>query len=112
MVTKEFAHTVLKSSELVICHLVASLMKRWLSGTYQGAVRPRHLDYYLVDPRPNEYTFRFNRRTSASRWKLFPRLVQQAAMTAPLLGRDIVGGKSFADSSQVFDDANCEEEDF
>ena len=47
-------------------HLVASLLKRWLLGTYQGAVRPVHLDYYL-----DEYTFRFNRRTSRSRGKLF-----------------------------------------
>ena len=40
-------------------HRVSSLLKRWLLGTHQGAVRNRHLDYYL-----DEYTFRFNRRTS------------------------------------------------
>ena len=28
-------------------NLVASLLKRWLLGTHQGAVRPSHLDYYL-----------------------------------------------------------------
>jgi transposase-like protein len=94
LVTNGYGHIVHKSSELVICHLVASLMKRWLTGTYQGAVRPRHLDYYL-----DEYTFRFNRRTSSSRGKLFYRLVQQAVMTEPLLGRDIVGGKPL-DSNQ------------
>ena len=55
-------------------HLVASLLKRWLLGTYQGAVRPIHLDYYL-----DEYTFRFNRRASRFRGKLFYRLLQQAA---------------------------------
>jgi transposase-like protein/predicted RNA-binding Zn-ribbon protein involved in translation (DUF1610 family) len=55
-------------------HLVASLLKRWLLGTYQGAVSPIHLEYYL-----DEYTFRFNRRTSGSRGKLFYRLLQQAA---------------------------------
>ena len=91
-----YEHSVVKSSELIICHLVASLMKRWLMGTYQGAVRPRHLDYYL-----DEYTFRFNRRSSASRGKLFYRLVQQAVATAPLPGKDIVGGKSLDCSSQV-----------
>lgn len=107
LVANGYAHTVLNSSELVICHLVASLMKRWLTGTYQGAVRPIHLDYYL-----DEYTFRFNRRSSASRGKLFFRLVQQAVMTPPLLGRDIVGGRSFDDSSQVFDANKCEEGDF
>ena len=56
-------------------HRVASLLKRWLLGTHQGAVSREHLDYYL-----DEFTFRFNRRKSRSRAKLFYRLVQQAAM--------------------------------
>jgi transposase-like protein len=43
-------------------HRVAALLKRWLLGTHQGAVRPEHLDYYL-----DEFTFRFNRRKSRSR---------------------------------------------
>jgi len=59
-------------------HQVASLLKRWLLGTHQGAVRPEHLDYYL-----DEFTFRFNRRDSASRGKLFYRLVQQAVQVEP-----------------------------
>jgi len=54
-------------------HRVASLLKRWLLGTHQGAINHKHLDDYL-----NEFTFRFNRRTSASRGKLFYRLAQQA----------------------------------
>jgi len=58
---------------LPLVNTVASLMKRWLTGTHQGAVRPSHLDYYL-----DEYTFRFNRRRSKSRGKLFYRLLQQA----------------------------------
>lgn len=37
-----------------------------------------HLEYYL-----DEFTFRFNRRTSTSRGKLFYRLVQQAAEVEP-----------------------------
>ena len=57
---------------------VVSLLKRWLLGTYQGAVRPSYLDYYL-----DEFTFRSNRRTSRSHGKLFYRLVQQAAAVAP-----------------------------
>ena len=73
-----FSHMVVSSSELKSAHLVASLLKRWLLGTYQGAVRPSHLSYYL-----DEFTFRFNRRTSASRGKLFYRLVQQAMMIDP-----------------------------
>jgi transposase-like protein len=63
---------------------VASLLKRWLLGTYQGGVQLSHLDYYL-----DEYTFRFNRRTSRSRGKLFYRLVQQSVTIAPLSGRDL-----------------------
>jgi len=84
-----YEHTVVGPKDLNIAHLVASLLKRWLLGTYQGAVKPTQLDYYL-----DEYTFRFNRRTSASRGKLFYRLVQQAVVTKPILGRDIVGGNS------------------
>jgi transposase-like protein/ribosomal protein L37AE/L43A len=59
-------------------HRVASLAKRWLLGTHQGAVSHQHLVYYL-----DEFTFRFNRRKSRSRGKLFFRLVQQAVATAP-----------------------------
>lgn len=59
-------------------HRVASLLKRWLLGTHQGAVAHSHLDYYL-----DEFTFRFNRRTSHSRGKLFYRLIQQAAQVPP-----------------------------
>lgn len=59
-------------------HRVVSLLKRWLLGTHQGAVGPEHLDAYL-----DEFTFRFNRRTSASRGKLFYRLIQQAVQIEP-----------------------------
>ncbi len=65
-------------------HRVVSLLKRWLLGTHQGAVRPLHLDYYL-----DEFTFRFNRRTSRSRGKLFYRLVQQAVEVDPVYWRDV-----------------------
>jgi transposase-like protein len=73
-------------------HLVASLLKRWLLGTHQGAISPEHLDYYL-----DEFTFRFNRRKSASRGKLFYRLVQQATQVAPVPYKLIVGGNSLTD---------------
>ena len=59
-------------------HLVASLLKRWLLGTHQGAVSREHLDYYL-----DEFTFRFNRRKSRSRGKLFLRLAEQAVAVGP-----------------------------
>jgi transposase-like protein len=70
-------------------HRVASLLKRWLLGTHQGAVSNEHLDYYL-----DEFTFRFNRRTSRSRGKLFYRLLQQAVQLPPTTYQDIVGGNS------------------
>lgn len=59
-------------------HRVIALLKRWLLGTHQGAVGPEHLDYYL-----DEFTFRFNRRRSKSRGKLFYRLAQQAMQVEP-----------------------------
>jgi len=68
-------------------HRVASLLKRWLLGTHQGAIAPEHLDYYL-----DEFTFRFNRRTSASRGKLFYRLAQQAVQLPPVPYQMLVGG--------------------
>ena len=59
-------------------HRIAALLKRWLLGTHQGAVAHQHLPYYL-----DEFTFRFNRRRSKSRGKLFFRLLQQAVTTPP-----------------------------
>lgn len=59
-------------------HRVVALLKRWLLGTHHGAVSMAHLDYYL-----DEFTFRFNRRTSQHRGKLFYRLVQQAVGVDP-----------------------------
>jgi len=66
-------------------HRVASLLKRWLMGTHQGAVTHEHLDYYL-----DEFTFRFNRRRSANRGKLFFRLAQQAVAVGPTPYKSIV----------------------
>ena len=66
-------------------HLAISLLKRWLLGTHQGAVSHEHLDYYL-----DEFVFRFNRRRSRSRGKLFYRLVQQAVAVEPTPYRSIV----------------------
>ena len=66
-------------------HRIAALLKRVLLSTHQGAVRGKHLDYYL-----DEYTFRFNRRTSRSRGLLFYRLMEQAVDTKTTTYRDIV----------------------
>jgi len=59
-------------------HRVASLLKRWLLGTHQGAVSHDQLDYYL-----DEFTFRFNRRRSRRRGLLFYRLLEGAVATDP-----------------------------
>ena len=69
--------------------LVFSLLKRWWLSTHQGAVRHSHLDYYL-----DEFTFRFNRRTSASCDKLFFRLLQHAAEVEPHPYRTLHGAKN------------------
>ena len=60
-------------------HRSASLLKRWILGTHQGAVSHEHLEYYL-----DEFTFRFNRRRSSNRGKLFYRLAQQAVAIDPV----------------------------
>ena len=59
-------------------HRVISLLKRWLGATHRGAVSHEHLDYYL-----DEFAFRFNRRTSRYRGKLFYRLLQNAVAIEP-----------------------------
>ena len=59
-------------------HMVDSLLKRWINGTHQGNISPKYLGFYL-----DEYAFRFNRKLSTHRGKLFYRLVQQAVTTEP-----------------------------
>jgi len=68
-------------------HRVASLLKRWILGTHQGAVVPEHLQSYL-----EEFTFRFNRRQSGSRGLVFRRLLEQAAATTPITEAAITHG--------------------
>lgn len=97
MSNEGFCHTVARKSDdvgenlLPMVNMGASLLKRWLLGTHQGAVRQSHLDYYL-----DEYTFRFNRRKSNSRGKLFFRLLQQAVSIDPLKDSEIRGGRVFS----------------
>jgi transposase-like protein len=90
---KEYRHqvTYLKgnsktASELMPrVHRVAALLKRWLLGTHQGGVSVEHLDAYL-----DEFTFRFNRRKSRSRGKLFYRLLEQAVAVEPVPYKPLV----------------------
>ena len=73
-----YSHIAIKGKATVpgedptpLVHRIASLLKRWLLGTHHGRVEESHLQEYL-----NEFVFRFNRRTSRSRGKLFYRLIQ------------------------------------
>lgn len=66
-------------------HTIVSLLKRWLLGTHQGAVEPKHLQSYL-----DEYVFRFNRRKSAQRGLLFYRLLESAMRTKTITYSQLV----------------------
>ena len=68
-------------------HRVASLLKRWILGTHQGAVSAAHLQSYL-----EEFTFRFNRRTSRSRGLVFRRLIEQTVATGPVIEAEVTHG--------------------
>ncbi|MDO8553055.1 MAG: IS1595 family transposase [bacterium] len=80
-----YGHTMIKKRDVKdgsdttpLVHRVASLLKRWLLSTHQGAVHAEYLQEYL-----NEFTFRFNRRRSRSRGLLFYRLVEIACAKRP-----------------------------
>jgi len=90
---KGFSRVIHPPEALEQTHLVTSLLKRWLLGTYQGAVRPSHLAYYL-----DEFTFRFNRRHSASRGKLFYRLIEQLVQVDPAPLPQLKGPSPFCDA--------------
>ena len=77
-------------------HRVSSLLKRWILGTHQGSIVPAHLQSYL-----EEFTFRFNRRTSRSRGLLFRRLLEQAAVTGLITEADVTHGYDWSHLHQV-----------
>jgi transposase-like protein len=89
----EHRQTILSSSDdpahvaMPGVHQIASLLKHWLLGTHQGSFSVEHLQSYL-----EEFTFRFNRRTSSSRGQLFHRLLEQAVATLPVTEADILHG--------------------
>jgi transposase-like protein len=84
-VSNQKGHPKRASELLPRVHQVFSLLKRWLLGTHQGSVTGAHLQDYL-----DEFAFRFNRRKSRSRGKLFYRLVQQSVTIEPTTYRQIV----------------------
>lgn len=74
-----------KASVLPGVHLVTSLFKRVILGTFQGRFDPQYLQRYL-----DEYVFRFNRRTCRSVGKKFWRLVQQATHSKPVFRKNLI----------------------
>lgn len=83
------AHTVTKAEspdeELPHVHLAISLLDRWILGTLQGSVSPKHLQAYM-----DEFVFRFNRKRSTHRGLLFYRLLEGAVNTEATTFRDLV----------------------
>lgn len=73
------------SKDLKLVYRVAFILKRWLTGTHQGAVDHEHLQSYL-----DEFVFRFNQRTSCSRGLLFQRLIENSVRTPPVTYRSLV----------------------
>lgn len=68
-----------KESILPGVHLVVSLVKRVVLGTFQGRFDSAYLQRYL-----DEYVFRFNRRTTKTVGKRFWRIMQRAADSSPI----------------------------
>ena len=74
------AHEVLPA-----VHLVFTLLKRWMLGTYHCTPAGRHLPAYL-----DEFVFRFNRRSPPPAGRSL-RLVARAMETLPITNRMILG---------------------
>lgn len=67
-------------------HHTASLLKRWLMGTYHGRTSTAQFDHYL-----DEFAFRFNRRSSTARGMLFHRLLQNCVALPPSPYKELRG---------------------
>lgn len=63
------------AAEFPHVHLIASLLKRWLTGTRQGGVGPKHLQLDL-----DECALGFNRRKSRHGGNILYRLAQQLVL--------------------------------
>lgn len=88
-----YHHEVVRNEEvktdnlLPHCHTIASLIKRWIMGTFQGSCSREHFGYYL-----DEYTFRYNRRKAKSRGLLFLRLLENAVQIEPTTYKKLIAG--------------------
>ena len=80
-----FSHQVTNQSRsknnntLYGVHIVITLFRRLVRGTYQGRFEPKYLQKYL-----DEFVFRFNRRKSGSIGKKFMRIVQQVVVSSKM----------------------------
>lgn len=91
-VTKmKYSHKIINQSKSVdkenllpSVHKIASLVKRWLLGTHQNFVNQGHLQSYL-----DEFTFRYNRRKSNNRGKLFETMIYQAMKNKPVKNNEL-----------------------
>lgn len=90
-----YKHLPIKSSTvqpdelLPRVNIVTSLLKRWLLGTLQGRLDPKHMTSYL-----EEFTFRFNRRTSKARGLLFQRVLENSIHVKPAPYRKLIARKA------------------
>ncbi len=70
---------------VVMCHIVTALLKRWWLGTYHGSMSVKHMPAYLED-----FTFRFNRRSTKGIGRITARLLFLAAVADPITRSQIV----------------------
>jgi transposase-like protein len=74
-----------KDSVLPGVHLIISLVKRVILGTFQGRFDGKYLQRIL-----DEYVFRFNRRTCKSAGKRFLRIIQRAVTSQPVTNKGFI----------------------
>jgi transposase-like protein len=74
-----------KTNSLDAAHLIISLVKRLMIGTFQGRFEKRYLQRYL-----DEHAFRFNLRKTKNVGKRFWRLIQQVAVSKKLINTSLV----------------------
>jgi len=82
----ELGYPTERAPSLTHLPAVERALAGWLRRTHQGATSPAQLDWYL-----DEFTFRFNRRTSTHRGLLFYRLLEESVVTPPVPYRRVVG---------------------
>jgi transposase-like protein len=69
-------------------NIVTALLKRWLLGTLQCRLDPKHMDSYF-----EEFVFRFNRRTSKVRGLLFQRILENSVQVQPFPYHELIAKK-------------------